>query len=109
VAVSSVYEHGSFEILSPLLVFRPLTADQLRIRFAPFANLKFTSRVDVFCHDCPNLRVVLSLYWDSVAPSITLSQESLDFGHVVVGHSVSRSVQVKANATFALEYVYNLQ
>jgi hypothetical protein len=71
------------------------------------ANLKFTSRVDIFCHDCRNLCVALSMSWDEVAPGIALSQESLDFGHVV-GHSVSRSVQVKNNATFALEYVYNV-
>jgi hypothetical protein len=109
VPVSFVCERGSFEVLSPSLVLRPLTAAQLRIRFAPSANMKFTSRVEVFCPDRPNLRVALSLSGEGAAPNIALSQESLDFGHVVVGHSVSRSIQVKNNATFALEYVYALR
>jgi hypothetical protein len=102
-------ELGSFEVLSPSVVVRPLQSTTVRIRFAPTANMKFTSLVHVKCPERPNIRVALKLAGEGAAPSIALSQESLDFGHVVVGHTIARSVQVKNNANFALEYVYELR
>jgi hypothetical protein len=71
--------------------------------------MKFTSLVTIICPERANIRIALKLAGEGAAPSIALSQESLDFGHVIVGHTISRSIQVKNNANFALEYVYELR
>ena len=34
---------------------------------------------------------------------------SIDFGHVMVGQTATRTIQVKNNASFALKYVYKLE
>jgi hypothetical protein len=71
--------------------------------------MKFNSIVHVKCPERPNIGITLKLAGEGAAPNIALSQEALDFGHVVVGHTVARTVQVKNNANFALEYVYELR
>ncbi|OHT10660.1 hypothetical protein TRFO_04162 [Tritrichomonas foetus] len=108
-ALDYVCERGSFEVLSPSCELRPLQSTELHIRFAPCANMKYKSTVQIRCADRPNSRITLSLNGEGAAPSIALSQESLDFGHVVVGHSITRSIQVKNNANFAQQYTYELK
>ena len=104
-----ICERGSFEVLTPSQTIKPLMTTQLRVRFSPSANMKFTSSVTVVCPDRPNNRIVLQLTGQGAAPSIEVSQDTLDFGNVVVGHTITRSVKVKNNANFALEYVYELK
>lgn len=104
-----VSERGSFEVLTPSCFLKALQTIEVRIRFSPNANMKFKSSVHVICPERPNTRIKLNLSGEGAAPSISLSSETLDFGHVVVGHKITRSIQVKNNANFALNYIYELQ
>ena len=104
-----VCERGSFEVLTPVSTIKPLMSAQVRLRFSPSANMQFTSTVTIVCPDRPNNRIVLHLSGQGAAPSIEVSQDTLDFGNVVVGHTITRSLKVKNNANFALEYVYELK
>lgn len=109
VQLDFISERGSFEVLTPSLTLKALQTAELRIRFAPNANMKFKSNVMIVCQERPNTRIKLNLSGEGAAPSISLSSEFLDFGHVVVGHKITRSIQVKNNANFALNYIYELQ
>lgn len=104
-----VSERGSFEVLTPPCMLKALQTIEVRIRFSPNANMKFKSSVLIVCPERPNTRIKLNLKGEGAAPSISLSSETLDFGHVVVGHKITRSIQVKNNANFALNYIYELQ
>lgn len=102
-------ERGSFEVLTPPTRIRPLGETKVRVRFQPPSNMKFTTDVVVRCKDKPNTRTTLHVTGEGASPSITLSHEVLDFGNVVVGQSITRSIQVKNNADFSLKYLYELK
>ena len=108
-AIDYICERGSFEVLTPSFEIRPLQSAEVKIRFSPCANMKYKSTVQIMCPERPNTRITLLLSGEGAAPSIALSQETLDFGHVLVGHSITKSIQVKNNASFSLQYTYELK
>lgn len=99
---------GSFEVLSPPCDIPPRGTTVLHVRFTPAMQYKFESLLRVTHLARPNSRVTLKLAGQGAAPSIDLSAERIDFGHVMVGQTVTRSINVKNNAAFELKYVYRL-
>ena len=104
-----ICERGSFEVLSPPARIRPLGEAKVRVRFQPPSNMKFVSNIIVRCKDRPNTRTTLHVTGEGASPSIVLNQDVLDFGNVVVGQAITRSIQVKNNADFSLKYLYELK
>lgn len=100
---------GSFEILTPSCVINPKSFANVTIRFHPSVQAVFTSKVLVRSLSKPNIKTTLYLSGSAAGPSIDLSADSVEFGHVMVGHIITRSIHVKNNAGFAFKYVYKLE
>lgn len=99
---------GSFEVLSPPMDIPPRGSGTIKVRFTPALQYKFESILKISHLNRPNSRVTLKLSGEGAAPSIDLSAERIDFGHVMVGQTVSRAISVKNNAAFELKYLYRL-
>ena len=100
---------GCFEVLSPQTFIQGNASTELHVRFTPSMQYRFESLLKVKCPSKPAARITLRLTGQGAAPSIDLSATKIDFGHVMVGQTATRSIQVKNNASFALKYVYKLE
>ena len=100
---------GCFEVLSPPAIIPPTGSTVLHVRFTPALQYSFQSILKVTCPTKPNNRITLNLSGQGAAPSIDLSADRLDFGHVMVGQSVTKTITVRNNASFALKYIYMLK
>lgn len=107
--ISYFCECGSFEILSPARKIHPLKSVTVRVRFYPNGNHLFTSKAIIQDVNKPNSRITLELKGEGTAPSIRLSNDFLDFGHVLVGNQVTKSISVINDVSFELQYLYKLQ
>jgi hypothetical protein len=99
---------GCFEVLSPQTIIQGHSTTELNVRFTPSMQYSFESLLKVKCPTKPSARITLRLTGQGAAPSIDLSATKIDFGHVMVRQTATRTIQVKNNASFALKYVYKL-
>ena len=101
-------ETGSFEILSPSTEIQPQSTTTLRIRFFPAKQVIFRSKIFVESIQRPNIHITLNCVGQGAAPSISIAMNSIDFGNVMVGHTVTKSVPIINDGSFELQYVYRL-
>lgn len=101
-------ESGSFEVLSPSTEVQPQSTTTLRVRFTPASAHIFRAKATIICPTRPNLKITLNTVGRGAAPSINMSQTSLDFGHVMVGHPVTRTLSVINDGSFELQFFYKI-
>ena len=109
-SIPLIYENdcGSFEILTPNCEISSLQSKTIRIRFSPTSKLSFNNNIRIRSSIKHNIRITLNVSGQGAAPSIAVSLESIDFGNVLIGHSVTKTIQIKNNATFGMKYIYKL-
>ncbi|EAY01921.1 hypothetical protein TVAG_068880 [Trichomonas vaginalis G3] len=101
-------ESGSFEVLSPTTEIQPQSTTNVRVRFTPSSALVFRAKAVIKCPTRQNCRITLSVVGRGAAPSINMSQTSLDFGNVMVGHPITKSLSVINDGSFELQFFYKI-
>jgi len=109
VSIVSEYDVGSFEVLTPSCQIKAQQSTVIRVRFSPSAKVSFVGKLVIKNANRKNNRITISLNGQGAAPSIAISPDSIDFGHVLIGHSVTKSIQIKNNASFGMKYLYRLK
>lgn len=99
---------GSFQVLTPRKKIQSQETQEVSVRFAPMSHKIFYSTCIISAQEKPNLKITLNLHGEGASPEISLSQTSLDFGNVIVGQPIVRTISVQNNAQFDLKYLYEL-
>jgi hypothetical protein len=104
--ITAICDRGSWEIASPECAAEHMQPFTVRVKFTPMVSQKFVGQARIQVVGRPGAFIRLFLSGQGAAPQISLGSERLDFGQVLAGATVTRTLAVKNGADFPLTYTY---